>query len=187
MHAAEQRRLLADVESFCRELREHEELCYVEHQFNDHLVPLALKHNLLGMPVPTGVVWRCAILGWLAISLCVAAWQHHSLFESTFQDAGEVLVERMILLICAPVVYPWYLLWILCFVPLLRGAQGLTGLVWSGTVALCYVLWRTSDWRMPPDALRWEYYPVAVMLGIEFLGICTKAPLARVQCADAGV
>jgi Glycosyltransferase family 87 len=89
----------------------------------------------------------------------------------------------LILLICAPVVYPWYLLWILCFVPLLRGPQGFTGLVWSGTVALCYVLWRTSDWRMPPDALRWEYYPVAAMLGIEFLGICTRAPLARVRCA----
>ena len=53
MHAAEQRRLLADVESFCQELREHEELCYVEHRFNHHLVPLALKHNILGIPVPT--------------------------------------------------------------------------------------------------------------------------------------
>jgi hypothetical protein len=97
----------------------------------------------------------------------------------------------LILLICAPVVYPWYLLWILCFVPLLRGPQGLTGLAWSGTVALCYVLWRTGDWRMPPDALRWEYYPVALMLGIEFLGICTRAPLARVdnsvKYTDAGV
>ena len=52
MHATEQRRLLADVESFCQELREHEELCYVEHRFNHHLVPLALKFNILGMPVP---------------------------------------------------------------------------------------------------------------------------------------
>jgi hypothetical protein len=54
---------------------------------------------LLGVGVPAGVVWRCAILGWLAISLCAAALQHLSLFESTFQDAGEVLAERMILLI----------------------------------------------------------------------------------------
>jgi alkylation response protein AidB-like acyl-CoA dehydrogenase len=52
MHAAEQTRLLADVESFCQELREHEELCYVEHRFNHHLIPLAQKYNLLGMPVP---------------------------------------------------------------------------------------------------------------------------------------
>jgi alkylation response protein AidB-like acyl-CoA dehydrogenase len=53
MHPAEQRRLLADVQSFCEELREHEEMCYVEHQFNHHLLPLAQKYNILGMPVPT--------------------------------------------------------------------------------------------------------------------------------------
>ncbi|MSU77090.1 MAG: acyl-CoA dehydrogenase [Gemmataceae bacterium] len=53
MNAADQRRLLSDVESFCQELREHEELCYVEHRFNHHLIPLAQKYNILGMPVPT--------------------------------------------------------------------------------------------------------------------------------------
>src|SRR5262245_58118216 len=52
MQPADQRRLLTDVEAFCQELREHEELCYVEHRFNDRLIPLALKYNLLGMIVP---------------------------------------------------------------------------------------------------------------------------------------
>lgn len=52
MNESEQRRLLADVEAFCQELRPHEELCYVEHRFNEQLIPLAKKHNLLGMPVP---------------------------------------------------------------------------------------------------------------------------------------
>jgi alkylation response protein AidB-like acyl-CoA dehydrogenase len=52
MHPTEQRRLLSDVQSFCEELREHEELCYVEHRFNHHLIPLAQKYNILGMPVP---------------------------------------------------------------------------------------------------------------------------------------
>src|SRR5580765_7241011 len=45
--------LLSDVEAFCRELRPVEELCYVEHRFNDQLIQLAQKHNLLGMPVTT--------------------------------------------------------------------------------------------------------------------------------------
>ncbi|HEV2971443.1 MAG TPA: acyl-CoA dehydrogenase family protein [Pirellulales bacterium] len=44
--------LFDDVESFCQELRPIEELCYLEHRQNDQLVPLAKKHNLLGMPVP---------------------------------------------------------------------------------------------------------------------------------------
>jgi alkylation response protein AidB-like acyl-CoA dehydrogenase len=53
MNSVDQRRLLSDVESFCQELREPEELCYVEHRFNHHLIPLAQKYNILGMPVPT--------------------------------------------------------------------------------------------------------------------------------------
>ena len=53
MHPNDARRLLDDVDSFCQELREHEELCYVEHRFNHHLVPLAQKYDILGMPVPT--------------------------------------------------------------------------------------------------------------------------------------
>jgi alkylation response protein AidB-like acyl-CoA dehydrogenase len=53
MQPADRTRLLADVDAFCQELREHEELCYVEHRFNHHLVPLALKYNMLGLPVPT--------------------------------------------------------------------------------------------------------------------------------------
>lgn len=52
MHAAEQQQLLADVEAFCEEIRPIEELCYVEHRFNDQVIPLAKKYNLLGMPVP---------------------------------------------------------------------------------------------------------------------------------------
>src|SRR5262245_1763049 len=52
MSPADSQRLLADANAFCEELREYEELCYVEHRFNDRLIPLAKKHNLLGMPVP---------------------------------------------------------------------------------------------------------------------------------------
>src|SRR4051812_14065793 len=52
MTAADRDRLLADVEAFCQELRPAEELCYVEHRFNDQVLPLARKHGLLGMPLP---------------------------------------------------------------------------------------------------------------------------------------
>ncbi len=44
--------LLADVEAYCEELRPIEELCYLEHRYNDQTVELAKKYNLLGMPVP---------------------------------------------------------------------------------------------------------------------------------------
>jgi alkylation response protein AidB-like acyl-CoA dehydrogenase len=60
MNQAEQKKLLADVEAFCEAIRPIEELCYVEHRFNDQLVPLARTHNLLGMPVPTAYGGRGA-------------------------------------------------------------------------------------------------------------------------------
>jgi alkylation response protein AidB-like acyl-CoA dehydrogenase len=53
MIAADRDKLLADVEAFCQEIRPHEELCYVEHRFNDQVVPLAKQHNILGMLTPT--------------------------------------------------------------------------------------------------------------------------------------
>src|SRR5208282_3628943 len=43
--------LLHDVEAFCSELRPTEEICYVEHTFNDQLIPLCQKYHLLGIPV----------------------------------------------------------------------------------------------------------------------------------------
>src|SRR5207253_3668340 len=60
MNPADQRRLLADVEAFCQEIRDQEELCYVEHRFNHHVIPLAQKYNLLGMPVPAAYGGRGA-------------------------------------------------------------------------------------------------------------------------------
>src|SRR6266478_7452392 len=53
-------RLLADVEQFCQEIRPVEELCYVEHRFNDQVVPLAKKHDILGMIVPKEYGGRAA-------------------------------------------------------------------------------------------------------------------------------
>lgn len=52
MTSMDQKQLLADVEAFCQEIRPIEELCYVEHRFNDQVIPLAHKYNLLGIPVP---------------------------------------------------------------------------------------------------------------------------------------
>ena len=52
MTTSESHALLSDVETFCQEIRPIEELCYVEHRRNEQVIPLAKKHNLLGMIVP---------------------------------------------------------------------------------------------------------------------------------------
>jgi alkylation response protein AidB-like acyl-CoA dehydrogenase len=60
MNPADQKRLLDDVEAFCEELRPIEELCYVEHHYNDQVIPLAGKYKLLAMPVPADLGGRGA-------------------------------------------------------------------------------------------------------------------------------
>lgn len=52
MKPKDQESLLADVEAFCQEIRPIEELCYVEHRFNDQVLPLGKKYKLLGMALP---------------------------------------------------------------------------------------------------------------------------------------
>jgi alkylation response protein AidB-like acyl-CoA dehydrogenase len=52
MIQAAKQKLLADVDAFCQEIRPVEELCYVEHRFNGDVLPLAKKHNILGMIFP---------------------------------------------------------------------------------------------------------------------------------------
>ena len=51
MDKEEQASLLRDVAEFCKELRPVEEVCYIEHTFNEQLIPLCRKYNLLGIPI----------------------------------------------------------------------------------------------------------------------------------------
>ena len=52
MPQAEREALLADVEAYCREVRPLEDLCYLEHRYNEAVVSLARTHDILGMTVP---------------------------------------------------------------------------------------------------------------------------------------
>ncbi len=44
--------VLRDVSDFCKKLRPIEDICYLEHKFNDQTIPLAREFNILGLPVP---------------------------------------------------------------------------------------------------------------------------------------
>ncbi|MGH7176621.1 MAG: glycosyltransferase 87 family protein, partial [Tepidisphaeraceae bacterium] len=79
----------------------------------------------------------------------------------------------------SPVVYPWYLLWLLALVPVLRGQAGWATLVWSGTVVLSYVVWHRPTWRVPPSIAVLEYSPVFAALLIESALVIRRAIIAR--------
>ena len=44
--------VLKDVDEFCKELRPIEDICYLERRYNDQLIQLAKKYNILGMHLP---------------------------------------------------------------------------------------------------------------------------------------
>jgi hypothetical protein len=76
-------------------------------------------------------------------------------------------------LLCAPVVYPWYLLWLL---PFLRSTSTVPIIVWTVSIIPTYYVWRLralgQPWLVPNWILALEYGSVclAVLITI-FLGI----------------
>ena len=95
------------------------------------------------------------------LAILLAAWQ----YRASPATAGYWLC--LVALLVSPVVYPWYLLWALCFVPLLRGEVGWTALVWSGTIGMSYTMWHQPTWRMSGPALLAEYAVVYAVLAFE--------------------
>jgi alpha-1,6-mannosyltransferase len=65
-------------------------------------------------------------------------------------------------LACAPVVYPWYLLWL---VPFLRSVPTLPLIVWSVSILSTYFVWYLHalghPWQVPGWIMLLEYGPVA--------------------------
>ncbi|MGA7414493.1 MAG: hypothetical protein WBW33_28750 [Bryobacteraceae bacterium] len=66
-------------------------------------------------------------------------------------------------LLCAPVIYPWYLLWLL---PFSRSAATLPIIVWTVSIIPTYMVWhwRTlgGEWMVPGWLTLIEYGPVAI-------------------------
>jgi len=66
-------------------------------------------------------------------------------------------------LACAPVVYPWYLLWLL---PFLRSTSTLPIMVWTLSILPTYIVWHLRSlgrvWQVPGWVLLLEYGTVAL-------------------------
>jgi hypothetical protein len=83
-------------------------------------------------------------------------------FRAGVATAGYWL--NLVLWLVSPVVYPWYLVWVLVFVPVLRGRAGWTALMWCATSSVSYVLWRRSDWTLGFSTTCGEYLLVYLAL-----------------------
>ncbi|HUO17768.1 MAG TPA: glycosyltransferase family 87 protein [Verrucomicrobiae bacterium] len=95
------------------------------------------------------------LLAGLAVlaGLAIAAWLRKASAElSPDQFAWPMAMS----LFCGPVVFPWYLLWLL---PFLTSASTLPILIWTVSVIPTYIMWHFRKLGRP-----WEALPVWVML-----------------------
>jgi alpha-1,6-mannosyltransferase len=78
-------------------------------------------------------------------------------------------------LLCAPVVYPWYMLWLL---PFLRSSSTLPVLIWTLSIIPTYYVWRLrtlgQPWVVPGWIMLLEYGSVAAAAAIIVLRRVTR-------------
>lgn len=95
----------------------------------------------------------------LLAGLGVAAWLRSKPRECSWNAWPWPMAAA---LVCAPVVYPWYLLWL---VPFFRSISTMPLLVWSISILSTYFVWHLhalgQAWQVPQWVSLVEYLPVA--------------------------
>jgi hypothetical protein len=85
-------------------------------------------------------------------------------------------------LLCAPVVYPWYLLWLL---PFIRSTSTVPIMVWTLSIIPTYYVWHLRTvgrpWLVPGWIMLLEYGSVAVVAAIIVFRRITRS--AALQCS----
>jgi alpha-1,6-mannosyltransferase len=85
-------------------------------------------------------------------------------------------------LLCAPVIYPWYLLWLL---PFIRSTSTVPLMIWTLSIIPTYYVWHLRmvgrPWLVPSWIMMLEYGSVAVAGAIIALRKITRS--AAVQCS----
>jgi hypothetical protein len=87
------------------------------------------------------------------VGLATATWLRSAATKSSPDEFGWPMAVS---LLCAPVVFPWYLLWLL---PFLMSASTLPIIIWTVSIIPTYVMWHWRTLGRP-----WGSLPVWVML-----------------------
>jgi alpha-1,6-mannosyltransferase len=123
-------------------------------RFNDPifatLEPFATPQALVGLAVMMG--------------LLTAIWSRRKSASWTSDAIAWPLTAS---LLCAPVIYPWYLLWLL---PFMRSAATLPIAIWTVSIIPTYIVWhlRTAGqpWVLPGWVMPVEYGCVAITMAV---------------------
>ncbi|HET9306356.1 MAG TPA: hypothetical protein VFO46_10040, partial [Candidatus Sulfotelmatobacter sp.] len=111
------------------------------------------------------------------IGLATAIWCRR---KSSVLSADSFAWPMAASLFCAPVVYPWYLMWL---IPFARSLPTLPLLIWTMSILPMYVVWYHHDlgqkWLLPGWVAVLEYGSVAVAAAVivfRRLSSSAKAP-----------
>ncbi len=116
---------------------------------------------------PQGAALIAVMLG-----LLVAAWARWKLDES---DPAAWAWPMATALLCAPVIYPWYLLYL---TPFLFSSATLPLIAWTFTGPLAYVVWYYPVYRKP-----WVVPPLVMV--VEYVVVAATALAVRVRGRSA--
>ena len=132
-------------------------------------VPSVVEHIRFNSPVFRPLAWAVTPTGaavfTLAVGFAAASWARWKL---DIGDPAAWAWPMAVTLACAPVVYPWYLLF---FTPFLLTAPTFPLTVWTWTVLPVYLVWEWAQfgapWRVPNWLMAAEYG--AILLTLPFL------------------
>ena len=141
-------------------------------------VPNVVEHIRFNSPIFRPLAWAVTPTGAavfaLAAGLAAAAWARWKLDVSA---PAAWAWPMAVTLACAPVIYPWYLLF---FTPFLVTATTLPLSAWTWTVLPVYLVWEWAQfgarWRVPAWLMTVEYG--AVVAAIVFLAIVRRSEVS---------
>lgn len=113
------------------------------------------------------------------VGLLTAIWMRR---KSPEGSSDAVAWSMAVSLLCAPVVYPWYLLWLL---PFIKSTSTVPLMIWTLSIIPTYYVWHLRvvgrPWLVPGWILLLEYGSVAVAAAIIALRRNTRS--AALQCS----
>jgi alpha-1,6-mannosyltransferase len=113
------------------------------------------------------------------VGLLTAIWMRRKSAEGSLDAIAWPMAAS---LFCAPVVYPWYLLWLL---PFIKSTSTVPIMVWTVSIIPTYYVWHLRTvgrpWLVPDWIMMLEYGSVAVAAAIIALRSRTRS--AALQCS----
>jgi hypothetical protein len=107
------------------------------------------------------------LVGWAVVAVLVVGG-----LRLRFRHWGAITntqIGMLAIVLLAPAVYPWQILWALALVPFVRGASGWTTMVFAATSVVGYRVWDEPAGQVPAWLVMIMYAPVCAAMVTELV------------------